>query len=67
MKKFTLAAKVTVSATVEVSANTLEEAIALSENLPVMYESEAICVEDDQVWVVGEIDGSATDIHCESD
>lgn len=62
---FDLAAHVTVSASIRIKATSLEEAIKRAKGLPVMAESMANGVEDGQVWVVGEPDGEAMNIHAE--
>jgi hypothetical protein len=62
---YDLAARVTVSASIRIKASSLEEAIEKATGLPVMNESMANGVEDGEVWVIGEPDGEAMDIHAE--
>ncbi|EKO3611954.1 hypothetical protein M3914_003153 [Vibrio metschnikovii] len=67
MPKFHLNARVTVSATLAIEADTLADAIKKAENLPVMHSSEAHFLEGDEVWVVEEMDGSPREIHEDDD
>ena len=62
---YDLAAHVTVSASIRIKASSLEEAIEKATGLPVMNESMANGAEDGEVWVIGEPDGEAMDIHAE--
>ncbi|EKA5635981.1 hypothetical protein OKZ62_001885 [Vibrio navarrensis] len=62
MPTFTLHGQVTVSASIEIKADTLESAIKKSENLSVMHSSEANGVSE-EVWIVEEIDGSVCEIY----
>lgn len=61
-KYFDLAAAVTVTARIRVKAFSLEEAIEKSKGLPVMHESNSQCC-DELVWVTGEQDAEAVDVH----
>ncbi|ENN6470003.1 hypothetical protein AB9X29_003804 [Vibrio vulnificus] len=66
MPKFHLNGLVTVSASIAIEADTLEEAIEKAQNLPVMHSTQAHGVED-AVWVVEDMDGSAKEIYADED
>lgn len=60
-KEYSLKAKVTISAYTKVKANSLEEAIKISESRTVEW-AEYFNDQSDYCWTVGELDGEPLDI-----
>lgn len=60
--KFKLSAEVTTSAYTVIEADTLEEAIALSENRAVVLGGIGSGVSEDEDWIIDDADGSPQNI-----
>ena len=65
MAKFALYGSVTVSAYTEVEAETLEEAIKISQDRYAYIGGVGSGAEPEEVWVVDYIDGDVVDVHGE--
>jgi len=63
MKKFYLSSAVTVSAYTEVEANSLEEAISISEDREVVIGGIGSGTEPSENWVIDDADCSPVNIH----
>lgn len=66
MPKFMLACQVTVSAYTMVEAADLDEAVKIAEGRDVWFANEA-GGEDDEAWVIEEVDGSPQNIRAVKD
>jgi hypothetical protein len=67
MPKFKLSSHVTVSAYTEVEADTLEEAIKISERRDVVLGGPGSGAYPDESWIIDDADGAPTDIHHDKD
>ena len=63
MTKFSLSSAVTVSAYTVVEADSLEEAIAISEERDVVIGGPITGNSEKDVWIIDDADGCPTDIH----